>query len=379
MSENKVQYPLLAELLAPKISPNTTLSDIARACDLTPAAVSYWFSGHRRPQPPYCAKLAVLLNIHPHLLAEACGYESDVVLKWIPNTVQHLVFLEHAENELPDLRKVRIEGQPRYSARSAARLSTSLQSIERLCSGASLKKLKILQARIIYEHGMGIEEYLPMQEIVDKITPLANMIRATAYDYDDRELFGFGKFLEGNAYYIASHHRKSITFLEDALASIEEDVDTKLLVLRTKAVASGYIGDERGFRNAEREARKLIEKGKFLHLETACSVIEGFGRARGILAVREPNNQKKLRLFDEALRILEEGDDYLPKMLANNEHVPARMIQLERSRFEVFCNQPSKDIQAITNIGEKGKTMAKQHGYVRLVQFFDQLFKRVLD
>jgi transcriptional regulator with XRE-family HTH domain len=368
MSKKRMaSFPNLAQLLSQALGTTVTEREIAELCGVSQPAVSYWLSGQRRPQPAHCAILSIRLNIEPYVLAEACGYDPQAVFRpllLLLGPPQGL--LDYAQRHVQDIHNVRIEGNPHRAAEMAKSLTYLLQANMQRASDATLEALANIQSGVLFELGMSLEEFLLTEEVVDKTTPLIQEVRNIAHEYDDAEVLGLGEFLQGNAYYIANQHRRAIPFFERALVLMKQNEDSLLLALRTIAVASSCTGNKEQFENVDRTVRAHIADGQFAKIATVCSVIEGLGRAQG-----------KLGLYDEALKTLEEGEGYYAQMVANQELVPAREIQLMRSKFEIVCNLPPRERTSMIDVGEKGRSLAERYGYDRLIYCFDDLLASV--
>ncbi len=251
-----------------------------------------------------------------------------------------------------------LQGQAQNAAMLALLGLPLLKKGRRKARPAIRDALRKTHTRVLFElSGAGWYFVLPndMLRITENITK-----QMTEVAGNDPEARGLTLFNLGSGDYAAGLYAKAVPLLKQARNLLERP-DDRLHAGRTLALSFAYLGHRytREFQTLEKELTSDIRQGKFLRLETVCTVYEGLGRGRALLQLPKP------------FVYLEESQRAHQDIVAGNRSVPARALQRGRSWLDAAI-LTRQDSAFIEHVAKQVVELARQMGYLRYEDLVDR-------
>lgn len=288
------------------------------------------------------------LNLHNAAHQDYClRHEVEVDLSISPYAVENL------GDHLETVKKIRRQGNTDLAIERAGLLGFRLRNeIANNPESKALRPLKTILAHAIFEQAQAYNETNVPRTNCTYTDRVKSEMHDLAQDLDDPELYGLRLLHLGSFHYIRQEFEIAVPLFMDAEDLLIEP-HHQLEVLRGLALSWANLDDEDRFAGIEMRARELIAEGNWHSLPRVCGILEGIGRALGLLG--------ESRGFD----VLRESEDLYSGLESRTEHEPLRVIQIAMSRVILAKKLERGNWQLLEEEARKALELADMYGYVR--------------
>jgi Bacterial regulatory proteins, luxR family len=275
--------------------------------------------------------------------------------------------LELASVTANEIRYERISGNPKHAILLGESATAILKETARDLYGSKfyIPTLEIL-VRILREMGWAYSETAPKGDIWTNKTSVVKDLYHIAKQCDEEDYYSLANLFLGDAHHIVKQNKTAIRWLRRALGTAKT-ADNQLIVLRTLGLDYAYTHNEDGFKNAESQIRKIVEKDQKASFEAICNALESISRGQGILRK------------SEAFNTLEEVKGYYAQIDAGDRGWPLRGTVIVRTELEFLKYFQSRDIGSLDSRGEEAFRIAQTLGYSRNARQIKQLLTEIMN
>lgn len=189
-------------------------------------------------------------------------------------------------------------------------------------------------------------------KILNKILPIVNKMKSVAKIAKDKNTLGNALHIISDAYYVADRFDISCMHLKQSLTYLVNQ-ERRLKAYRSMALNLAYLGDKPGVENIGKKIEKQMGEIRSIEPAAAIVILEGLGRAQGIVKIGEGLNT--LRKAKEI---------YADQKKKKNNYI-FQEIQLIRSNLEIIKHLSPGRKSEMQTTGEKGLLKALKYGYKR--------------
>ncbi len=230
--------------------------------------------------------------------------------------------------------------------------------------------LKLIAEVLIREHVSNSWTLSPLKNLAVAKRNVSTMLNI-AKETDDDSISALAYFHLGDAYYVAQDYKKSSYWLNKATPKIKHP-EFKMYNFRTGALVSAYLKDKNSYKFFKNQIEANIEEMKpstgFDTVYMACKVLEGLGRAEGLLGL------------NSSFSTLKKAESiYIKDVSQRNVYSIIMSLSLLRSKCEVLSSPYTKDKTALEKTGEEGISLARKYKYDRYVETFEKILNRNLN
>lgn len=310
----------------------------------SPAAISQFLAGQKRPKPIALAKMAICLGHNLDELLETGNYDRDQMAR-ARNAYRQLLApslnLETFEEKLKWTHDEIMQGMPNVAMEHLEEVIGLLTDIQQKhlqdLSVRDQRSLLHLLAFAYYYYVRAGTTILPADELVvvdslpEKMLEIADVI-------DDKDLRNRAHYLRADIRYVERRYDSSINNLNQ-IQTTGSDPEIELLSLRQKLSNSVYLSDTSSFEKLARQVQATIDKNSPSHSLWLPILIEALGRA--LSASGDP--QQGHKLYETATNLYNKQPE--------NQKWLYTELAIKRSQLGTILQTPdSPDIGIIENL-----------------------------
>lgn len=340
---------------------------LARQLGISPAAVSQYCSGEKRPQTLFLALIAEWFNLDLDGLLEAGHYGGSQRER--AKTVYSASFsskLDDIGEKLDWICQIHLGGKPSMAVDLVGKIWRDLDIIKQrrlpYFSRGDEEQFSRLCALADHRYTGAAIDMLPQKEL-EVLEPYPDNILEIAEKIGDRSLKNVSHYFAAALKFQQKKYRQSLEGLKEVTTAYGPE-EIVLLARRTRLLAHGYLNDKEAFKRElkDKETQQIIDRGLSNNSSWIPLMYETRGRVQG-----------KFGIVNEAQKSLEEAQKIYDGQSPGHKYRYVG-VEIKHTQLVVALETPDKrDINFIQKVAGEARILAREHNCRRIEQDIDHI------